>query len=271
MTKKCIYTSFRRHPFYTEGPVMDTAGNWYFTNLAGGAIIRINTEGTESIWATTDCPNGQAILSNGHHLVCDSKAAALVRFDQEGNFIQKTMNKSCAGEIIKVPNDVITDKKGNIYFTDSVRYEGKVGRISAAGKESVIARDLDYPNGLALSTDEKTLFVAESYKNRIIAFDLNEDGQAENGFRILANLPCHPSNNITSNLPDGIKVDDDNNIWVAHYGMGMIHKLNPKGDLVESLKTPFDLVSNLFIQNNKIIVTGGFGEPGPGGIIAIDI
>lgn len=271
MKKNCTYKNYKNHPFYTEGPVMDISGNLYFTNLLGGSIMMIDTDGRQSIWATAECPNGQAIVENGDHLICDSKSASLIRFDKDGNYIEKLIDGSCSGEQIKVPNDVIADKNGNIYFTDSVRHKGKVGRISSSGTESIIAINLDYPNGLALSVDEKQLFVAESYKNRIISFDISGNGLIINEAKILINLPTHSSNNITCNLPDGVKVDQENNIWVAHYGMGMIHKYNINGELLQSLILPFDLVSNLFINNNMILVTGGQSEPGPGCILQIDL
>jgi gluconolactonase len=271
MNKNYNYKNFIKHPFYTEGPVVDAAGNWFFTDLNGGSIIRIAPDGVQSIWAKTTCPNGQALLSNEHHIICDSALGLLKRFDSNGIFIENIIEQSCAGECIHTPNDVIQDNKGNIYFTDSIRLKGKVGYISISGKERIIARDLDYPNGLALSKNGQYLFVAESYQNRILAFHLNNEGIPLTEFSVIANLPTHPSKKCEKNLPDGIKVDQNGMIWVAHYGMGMVHQLSPEGDLLRSIDIPFDLVSNLFIQNNTLIVTGGYSEPGPGGIIEIEL
>lgn len=252
-------------PFYTEGPVIDEAGSFYFTTLSGGKIMKMIKNGEIITWATSICPNGQVILDNGDHLVCDSKQAALIRYTKDGDFISKEINGFCAGEMIQVPNDVITDKKGNIYFTDSVRHGGKVACIFADRKQSIIAENLDYPNGLALSNDEKTLFVAESYKNRIIAIDLKNDYN----IRIIADLPKHPSDSVANNLPDGIKVDEKDNIWVAHYGMGKVQILSASGEIVQSISTDFNLTSNLFIKNNRVLISGGFAEPGPGAFVEI--
>ncbi|MGN6533703.1 MAG: SMP-30/gluconolactonase/LRE family protein [Ginsengibacter sp.] len=257
-------TSLQR--FYTEGPVIDDAGNHYFTTLSGGKIMKVNGGGEILTWASAVCPNGQVILKNGDHLVCDSQDAALIRYSKDGNFLAKEINGLCAGEIIRVPNDVITDKEGNIYFTDSVRHDGKVACIRARGQESIIARNLDYPNGLAFSNDEKILFIAESYRNRIVAIELEKDCS---DMRIVADLPMHPSNNLVNNLPDGIKVDEKGNIWVAHYGMGKVQILSAGGELVQSISTDFNLTSNLFIKNNRVIISGGFAEPGPGAVVEI--
>lgn len=255
-------------PFYTEGPVIDEAGNFYFTTLSGGKIMKMNKNGEIITWATSICPNGQVILDNGDHLVCDSKQAALIRYTKDGDFISKEINGFCAGEMIQVPNDVITDKKGNIYFTDSVRQDGKVACIDTAGKQSIIAKNLDYPNGLALSNDEKTLYVAESYKNRILAIELKKDYSIGN-VRIVADLPKHSSNTIVNNLADGIKVDEKDNIWIAHYGMGKVQILSASGEIVQSISTDFNLTSNLFIKNNRVLISGGFAEPGPGAFVEI--
>lgn len=253
-------------PFYTEGPVIDGCGNFYFTTLSGGEIMKVKKNGEMVTWAKSICPNGQIILNNGDHLVCDSNQSALNRYDKDGNLLCGEINGFCAGEIIRVPNDVITDRKGNIYFTDSIRHEGKVACIDVEGRQRIIAKNLDYPNGLALSNNEKTLFVAESYQNRILAIKLQHDNKS-NHIHIVADLPKHASNDIIKNLPDGIKVDEKDNIWVAHYGMGKVQILSANGEIIQSISTEFNLTSNLFIKDNRVIITGGFQEPGPGAFV----
>lgn len=269
MLNELIHINVYPQTYYTEGPIIDRSGNVFFTTLSGGTILKM-TGNSITEWSRSDCPNGQALLPNGHHIVCDSRLAALLRYDAEGNRLQKDMDTYCGGERINVPNDVIVDKKGNIYFTDSVRHEGKIGFIDTEGKQKIVMHQLDYPNGLALSNDEKTLFVAESYQNRILAFDLTAADKLTNS-RVIAHLPQHPSKKEINNLPDGIKVDEKDNIWVAHYGMGMIHCLSAAGSVCRSIRLPFALTSNLFIKNNKIIVTGGYAEPGPGCIAEIEL
>lgn len=249
---------------------MDEAGNIFVTTLQGGTILKMALDMEPIVWAKLTCPNGQVRLSNGDHVVCDSQAAALVRFSSTGEFLGNEIKDACAGIPVKVPNDVTADKTGNLYFTDSVRYEGSVFFIGADGSQKLIASRLDYPNGLALSKDEKTLFVAESYQNRILAFDLSLEGMNKE-LKVFTNLPKHPSGEAINNLPDGIKVDEEGCLWVAHYGMGLIYRILPNGTICRSIEVPFALVSNLFIHQQTIIVTGGYGEPGPGGVYKIDL
>lgn len=257
-------------PFYTEGPAIDSIGNIYCTTLSGGAILKIDTENKITEWAHSDCPNGQIILPDGDHLICDVKLSAVRRFDGDGRLVKNEVEKYCDDMPVYCPNDLVTDSEGNIYFTDSIRNDGKVCFLGINGEQSILARDLDYPNGLVLSFDQKKLFVAESYNNRILKIDLESAGKAKGNIQVLTELPAHTSGKKENNLPDGLAMDHEGNIWVAHYGMQSIHQLSPEGKLLSSIDTGMPLTSNLFFLNHEtIVVTGGYGEPGPGGIFKI--
>jgi len=257
-------------PFYTEGPAMDSKGNMYCTTLSGRAILKIDAENKITEWAYSDCPNGQIVLPDDDHLVCDVKLAAVRRFDSNGKFIKNEIEKYCAGIEVYCPNDLITDSNGNIYFTDSIRNKGKVCFLGVNGEQSILADDLDYPNGLVLSFDQKTLYVAESYKNRVIKIVLESAGNMKGSIEVFADLPTHSSGKEINNLPDGLAIDWDGDLWVAHYGMQAIHKLSPEGKLLDSINTNMPLTSNLFFCDPEtIVVTGGYGEPGPGGLFKV--
>ena len=259
-------------PFYTEGPVVDDRGDFYCTTLAGGSILKINQRNEVSEWATSTCPNGQVILPGGDHLVCDSKLSAVVRFSADGKFQKNEIALFCADEPILVPNDLITDSLGNLYFTDSVRYNGKLFFLGINGEQKVIAAGLDYPNGLVLSADEKCLYVAESYQNRILKIKLNAPGEEYGCFTVFAGLPKHPSGQLQLNLPDGLALRKNGELLVAHYGMQAVQLLSPTGELITSIESGMPLTSNLcFLADNIIMVTGGSGEPGPGAVFKIQL
>ena len=257
-------------PFYTEGPAVDTKGNIYCTTLSGGTILQVNADNKISEWAHSDCPNGQIILPGDDHLVCDVKLVAVRRFDATGKFIKNEIEKYCAGIEVYCPNDLVSDNNGNIYFTDSIRNNGKVCFLGVNGEQQIVARDLDYPNGLIMSFDQKTLYVAESYKNRILKIDLESPGKANEHIDVFAALPVNASGKREDNLPDGLALDQDGNLWVAHYGMQVIHQLSKEGKLLSSIDTSMPFTSNLFFSNPQtIVVTGGYGEPGPGGLFKV--
>jgi len=254
--------------YYTEGPAVDTDGNIYFTTLTGGRIMKVDPQGVFSVWAESTCPNGQRILSNGDHLVCDSRLGKVVRFDASGKKIGDAASGKCCDTIIQSPNDLVVDERAGFYFTDSIRHSGSVYFFGNDGSERVIASGLDYPNGICLSTDKKKLFIAESYQNRILIVDLKESGVPATEIRTFCRLPANPANPETGNLPDGIVADASDRLWVAHYGMQCVHVISKDGELINTYDTGIPLTSNLCFVNDsaRLVVTGGRGEPGPGNV-----
>lgn len=258
--------------FYTEGPVIDNEGNLYVTTLTGGAILKIDKDRNVSEWAHSECPNGQTILANGDHLVCDSKEASIKRYSAEGKFIRNEIKGVIGEHEVFCPNDVIVDGAGNIYFTDSVRHKGKVYCLGIDGENYLVADGLDYPNGLVLAEDRNILYVAESYKNRIIAITLTNLPRNNTEIEVFCELPQHPSGNEIGNLPDGVVMDSEMNLWIAHYGMAAVQVVNRNGVLLKSINTDLPLTSNLMLTDrNTLIVTGGYAEPGPGAVKEISL
>lgn len=254
-----------RGDYYTEGPAVDGDGNLFFTTLAGGKIVKIDARGHSSVWAESSCPNGQRILSNGDHLVCDSREGKVIRFDASGKKTGDAASGECGGMTIRTPNDLAIDEDAGFYFTDSVRETGAVFFFGKDGSKRVVARNLDYPNGICLSKNKKILFVAESYRNRILAIELKDEGVAKDVPQCFCSLPQNPADPVTGNLPDGILLDSEDKLWVAHYGMGSVHVIASGGNLLHTWPTGIPLTSNIFLTaDKKLIVTGGSGEPGPG-------
>ncbi len=258
-------------PWYTEGPVCDKDGNIYFTTLKGGVIMKIEPHGKLSNWAKAKCPNGQFILPDGDHLVCDSDNKSVSRYSANGEFKKYDIKDTCDNHPVHTPNDLVADAAGGVYFTDSIRETGSVFYYSPHGDERRVAGGIDFPNGIALSADEKLLLVAESYANRILVFPIQSPGIIEKGKEVFAALPTHPSGELIKNLPDGIRIDEKGNVWVAHYGMQAVQVLSPEGILINTVRTEFPLTSNLCLAGNSLVVTGGYEEPGPGGLSRIKI
>lgn len=250
--------------FYTEGPVVDSHGNFFCTTLSAGLILQIDGHGRTREWAKCKSPNGQVILPGDVHLVCDP-GSGIRRFDRDGKWIGNAVGDTCAGAKVVSPNDLCCDDRDNIYFTDSIRKSGSVFFKGADGSERIIASGLDFPNGIVLSADGLSLLVAESYKNRVIRINLQGTELS-----VFADLPKHADGRDIDNLPDGMEMDKKGNIWVAHYGMGAIQVLSPGGVLLRTINTGLPLTSNLtFIDEHRLLFTGGFKEPGPGGLFEL--
>ncbi len=272
--KRAVIHSVLNLPFYTEGPVVDEQGLVFFTTLRGGYIGRWEPGGVVQ-WARATCPNGQVIDSAGSHLVCESLSGSISGYNPDGSFRGYVVQDRFAGEAAGVPNDLVLSRQGDLYFTDSTRETGRVFCLRASGAELRIAGGIDYANGLAFSPDESRLYVAESYKNRILALDLDQEGTFGAPV-IFALLPVHPGGKMTGNLPDGLAVDREGRLWIAHYGMGAVQVLSPGGEWLFSVDTQLPLTSNVAFRADEpgrkvLVVTGGYGEPGPGAVLEIEV
>jgi len=238
--------------------------------------MAIDPGGTARSWARSVCPNGQVVLLSGEHLVCDSDLGTVSRFSAEGAFIRHELQGRCAHLPLRTPNDLVVDAAGGVYVTDSVRHTGHVFYRAPDGRQRVVATGLDYPNGLALSADERCLYVAESYQNRVLQIGLAGPGATVGSPAVFARLPVHASGRAVDNLPDGMAFDATGRLWVAHYGMGAVQVLSPTGAWLFAVETGLPLTSNVLISDAKtnervLIVTGGFGEPGPGAVLKLTV
>ena len=256
--------------FYTEGPVAAHDGAIYYTDLAGKGIYRYQN-GMAVLWAKGNRPNGQALLANGDHLVCDSFSSRVIRYDGEGKSIGEVSPKQISGDKITCPNDIAIDHKTGFYFTDSVRHNGGVYFVGWDGKAFMVADGIDFPNGIVYIEEERLLYIAESYKNRLLKVNLNLSPASSDYLTVMATLPYNNENKETGNLPDGLAVDQDGRLWVAHYGMQAIQVLSRDGKLLASYDSGIPLTSNLCFQGGNLWVTGGLGEPGPGKLSRLTI
>jgi len=253
---------------YTEGIVFDNEGYGYISHK--NEILKFDSLGNYKPWAKLSKPNGHKILPNGTHVICVTGAHSIAQYSSSGQFIKNLSTKS-ETEALRAPNDLALDQYGGIYFTDARGYggnfnKGSVHYIDSLGQTFTIDKNLDIPNGIAVSNNGKTLFVALSGKNQILKYTISSPGQISQK-RIFSNLPDSedPKKRI---LPDGIKTDKFDNLYIAHYGTGNILVLNKKGELIHQILSGHQIVSNLeFNSDGHIYTTGCINErPGKGGV-----
>lgn len=174
--------------------------------------------------------NGLARARDGALLVADSGNRAVVRFNL-GSRERKTLVSSYAGHRLNSPNDLVERSDGSIYFTDppyglaglddSLVKEQKVNgvyRIDRDGVVHLIDDGLSFPNGIALSPDERTLYVANSDPKRPIwmAYALDAAGNVVDR-RVFADASDLIGENVPG-LPDGMKVAADGTIFATAPG-----------------------------------------------------
>jgi gluconolactonase len=266
-------------PGYCEGVVFDHNGNAYLSDTQNGEIYQVTPNGQAKIWAKTGAPNGHKILADGTHLVCDGSQRAILRLDQDGKTLGK-VSSECDGKPLRAPNDLTLDSKhGGFYFTDpggstADNPIGTVHYVDAKGKTHLVAQGLAFPNGIVLRPDGKSLLVAESNHNRILVYEVVAPGKVGER-KIFAHLPTKTGDQI-DNQPDGMCLDQDGNLYVAHYGMHQVQVLSPEGKLLRRYPGGNLTTSNVAFGGAKmdqLYITGALGEEKTtrGGLFRLDL
>lgn len=265
-------------PGYSEGIVFDHRGNAYISDIPNGTIYRITSDGQANAWATTGAPNGHKILADGTHLVCDGSQHAVLHLDKNGKLLDKASSE-CDGKPLRAPNDLTLDPRGGFYFTDPGGSDeknpiGTVHYVDAAGTTHLIAEGLAFPNGIVLRPDGKTLLVGESKYNHILVYAVLAPGKLGEK-KVFAQLPTKTGDQI-DNQPDGMCLDRDGNLYVAHYGMHQVQVLSPAGKLLRRYPGGNLTTSNVAFGGpnlDQLYITGALGEEKttPGGLFRLDL
>lgn len=265
-------------PHYCEGVVFDHNGRGYLSE--GARIVWFDLAGRHDTFAQTGSPNGHKILADGTHLVCDASHHAVLHLSAEGKVLDPA-SKECHGSPLRGPNDLTLDTpNGGFYFSDpgGSGIDNPIGTVHYVDREGVthlIADGLAFPNGIVLTPDGRRLYLAESQRNRVLVFDVAAPGKVENR-RVLADLPAKDeAQGQIDNQPDGMCLDADGNLYVAHYGMKQVQVLNPEGKLIAQYGGGNVTTSNVAFGSpgmDQLFVTGGLGaESGGGGLFRLDL
>lgn len=253
---------------FTEGPTVDDEGNVYFTDTTNSRILKLSPSGERTIFREpSNRANGLVIDAEGRLLACEGS-------DEQVNQPRVTRTNLATGEIevladsfegkrLNQPNDVTFDGQGRIYFTDRPRATpdpdqtavNAVYRVDPDGSlhQILTEPDIEKPNGIVISPDDKTLYLIEAHpdagKARMIrAYDLQPDGSVTN-MRVFHDF--YPGRS-----GDGMTIDSQGNLYVAaglHNLRGTsetldtrcgVHVFSPDGQLKEFVPIPEDTVTN---------------------------
>lgn len=173
--------------------------------------------------------SGLAYDLQGRLYICESETRRVTRMD---NAKLETLAESYQGKQFNAPNDIVVRKDGHVYFTDpafgaandrrGLDFYG-VWHINPKGDLDVVAKWQTRPNGIALSADGKTLFVSDSDRHAVAAFDLDRAGAAANQRDAVRNV---------AGVPGGIKTDMNGRFYVAARGVSVY---SPEGRLERTL------------------------------------
>lgn len=218
---------------FLEGPVFDAQGNLYVCDIPFGRIFRIDPAGTWSLVAEYDGqPNGMKFLSDRELLIADYRKG-LVACDVRTGAVRGFLTHRNS-EGFKGPNDLIFDSAGNLYFTDQGQTglhdpTGRVYRLRPSGQLDLLLANVPSPNGVALSPDERVLWVAVTRGNAVWRVPLQEDGSVTKAGAFFTSYG--PSG------PDGLAVDTQGRVIVANPGLGYAWVLNGRAEPVVVLRS----------------------------------
>ena len=215
------------------------------------ATVFLNPSGATSVF-TDQGSNGLANDAQGRLILCQGGDRCVARLEPDGKFTH--LADGYKGRHFNSPNDVIVLSNGTLVFTDPPYGVPKGGRqeldfhgvfaVTPQGQVHALIKGVQFPNGLALSPEGKTLYIAVSdpERPRIITYDFKPDAQMEKGEPIPGVSGEHlffDAKPLVSperqGLPDGIKVDSTGNVWCT--GPGGVQVFDPTGKLLGSVLT----------------------------------
>ena len=238
---------------FTEGPIWNPAGQYLlFSDMPGDTRRRWDEQnGIEVIASPSNKGNGMTLDANGQLIVCEHSTSSLVRMDPDGkNGNREVLASHYEGRELNSPNDVCVKSDGTIWFSDpwygrmpvfGVERERELGwqgvfRVGPDGGDPVLVVDKDeyeQPNGLCFSPDESLLYINDTPKAWIKVYDVGADNTLSNGRLFFDNIG---SGVIEEGIPDGMKCDEQGNIWVT--GPGGVWVISADGEHLGTVQVP---------------------------------
>jgi sugar lactone lactonase YvrE len=181
----------------------------YFSDWSAGEVLAVDLAGrSEVIARVRSLPLCTAWLPDGHLVIVSSPDGRLLRREPDGSLVTYA-DLGRPGW-----NDIVVDGRGHAYvngagFNPMAGEEfrpGSVHLVTADGAVRQVADDIAFPNGMAVTADNSTLIVADSYRHQLVGFDIGADGGLS-GRRVWADLG--------DGTPDGICTDAQDAVWYA--------------------------------------------------------
>ncbi len=209
-------------------------GRLWFVDIFSGRVLRSGLDGAHVTVTTVEhMPGGLGFLPDGTPLVVSQRDFRLLRIGEDGS-LQTYADLS--DHAVGAANELFVDRRGRAYvghhgfdfFGGAEPRPASLLLVDRSGAVSVAAEELIFPNGTAATTDGRTLIVAESFANRLTAFDIGEDGALSNR-RTWAELGNH--------TPDGICLDAEGAVWAASPMTAAFVRVREGGEVLDEIAT----------------------------------
>jgi gluconolactonase len=216
-----------------EGPSFDRDGNLYCVDIIGGRIFKIPRDGIFHLLAEYDgWPNGLKFHQDGRVFIADYKNGIMLLDPVNGKVTPYLVRANL--ERFKAVNDLFFASNGDLYFTDQGLTglhdpTGRVFRVRANGEVTCLVGNVPSPNGLVMNQDETILYVAVTRGNCIWRLPFTRNGSVTK-----VGLFIQLSG---GGGPDGLALDDEGRLVVAHVGMGSVWVFDRLGEPVYRIKS----------------------------------
>jgi gluconolactonase len=233
-----------------EGPSFSAQGVLHFVDWDAGNVYRLSQAGGLSVFVHTGgVPTGSRFHPDGRLFVADGDLGILALSPDGGMTV---VASEWQGVKFRGPNDLVFAPFGDLYFSDPKGSDpehpiGNVFLLRAGGEIEQFAGGFQFPNGVALSPDGRSLYLAETYPNWILRFALDDRGH-EQSRQVFARLEGGLG-------PDGMSFGPDGNLYVAHFGKGVVVVIDPQGEVIDELPVGGENPTNLAFWGNTLYVT----------------
>jgi sugar lactone lactonase YvrE len=207
-------------------------GRLWFSDWGAQEVIAVDAEGkSEVIARVPSFPFCIDFLPEGRLLIVSGRDGLLLRREADGSLVTHADLTSLAAPPW---NDIVVDGRGNIYVnnlgiafgTGAAFAPGTIVVVTPDGKARQVADGLAFPNGMAVTPNNTTLVVAESYGERLTAFAIAADGSLSNR-RTWAETP--------GDHPDGICLDAEGAVWYGDVGSSRCVRVREGGEVLQTV------------------------------------
>lgn len=235
-----------------EGPAVDREGNLYAVNFGEqGTIGKVTPDGVASLFITLpkgSVGNGIRLDRDGSMYIADYTGHNILRIKKETSVVIEVY-AHCSE--MNQPNDLTVSPATQVIYASDPNWRDSTGNlwmIPAPDSVVLVEEGIGTTNGIEVSPDGKILYVNESIQRKIWRYDIGAD-----------NMPVNKKEfySFEDFGMDGMRCDNDGNLYVTRHGKGTVVKLSPKGELLHEYQLKGKLPTNLTFSNDfkKIFVT----------------